>query len=309
MSSVYKSFMRYVLTFAIAGALLPAGHACSGARAATSAGGLLISTSELARERELDASIVILHVADRASAFEEAHIPGAGFLSYTDFAVEDVQGLGSELPVVDDARRIFEEAGVSNGSRVVLYGTSPVAAARAFFTLDALGHSRVALLDGGLRVWRAEGRPIETGPAKPVTRGRFSPVLQPGKIASAQLVQQQMARNGIALLDVRPDPEFLGTDGGMSGRHAAGHIAGARQLTWNALLQEDGRFLPRDQLQAKLAGVGATAGKPVVSYCMVGMRASVVYFVSRHLGYDAKLYDGSIVDWSRRGLPVVTGRQ
>ncbi len=60
---------------------------------------------------------------------------------------------------------------------------------------------------------------------------------------------------------MRPDPEFLGTDGGMGGMHAAGHIAGAKQLTWNALVGADGRFLPREQLQAKLDGAGATSGQ------------------------------------------------
>lgn len=273
----------------------------------TSPGGLLISTAELAGAK--DPSLVILHVADRAAAFEEAHIPGARFLRYADFAVDGGQGLGSELPTVDDARRVFEAVGVSNGSRIVIYGSSPVTAARAFFTLDAMGHRRVALLDGGLRAWRAEGRSIETGPAKTVPPGHFMPALNASKVASAQLIQEQTPASRIALVDVRPDPEFLGTDGGMGGVHAAGHIAGARQLTWNALVQEDGRFLPREQLQARLEGTGATQDKPVVAYCMVGMRASVVYFVARHLGYDAKLYDGSIVEWTQKKLPVVTGRQ
>ena len=275
--------------------------------APASPGGLLISTAELAAAK--DPSLVILHVADRGSAFEEAHIPGAHAVRYADFAVDGGQDLGSELPAVDEVRRVFEAAGVSNGSRVVIYGSSPVTAARAFFTLDAMGHQRVALLDGGLRAWRAEGRAIETGPAKAVTPGHFTPMLNAAKLGSAELIQQQTPAGRIALVDVRPDPEFLGTDGGMGGMHAAGHIAGARQLTWNALVQEDGRFLPREQLQAKLAATGATKDKPVVAYCMVGMRASVVYFVARHLGYDAKLYDGSIVDWSQKKLPVVTGRQ
>lgn len=273
----------------------------------TSPGGLLISAAELAALK--DPSLVILHVADRPSAFEEAHIPGARFLRYGDFAVEGDNGLGSELPGIDEARRVFEAVGVSNGSRIVIYGSNPVAAARAFFTLDAMGHQRVALLDGGLRAWRAEGRAIETGPAKAAPRGQFMPALNAAKVASAEFIQQQMPGNRISLVDVRPDPEFLGTDGGMGGAHVAGHIAGARQLTWNALVQEDGRFLSREQLQARLDATGATKDKPVVAYCMVGMRASVVYFVARHLGYDAKLYDGSIVDWTQRKLPAVTGRQ
>ena len=297
------------LAVSVAAVLVLGGRAGSDVAqpATASPAGLLIAAADLAAAK--DPSIVILHVADRASAFEAAHIPGARFLLYTDFAVDGERNLGSELPAAGEVRRVFEAVGVSNSSRVVLYGASPVAAARAFFTLDAMGHSRVALLDGGLRAWRAEGRPIETGPAKPVKPGHFTPVPDPTKVVSAELIQQQMARNAITLVDVRPDPEFLGTDGGMGGAHAAGHIPGARQLTWNALVQEDGRFLPRDQLQARLAAAGATPGKPVVPYCMVGMRASVVYFVARHLGYDARLYDGSIADWSQKKLQVTTGRQ
>ncbi len=266
-----------------------------------------MSTAELAAAAK-DPSLVILHVADRPSAFEEAHIPGARFIRYADFAIDGDQSVGSELPPVAEAKRVFEAVGVSNHSRVVVYTASPVTAARAFFTLDAMGHDKVAILDGGLRAWRDEKRPIETGPAKPSPKGEFTPVLNAARVATAQQIQQQMPTASIALVDVRPDPEFLGTDGGMGGMHAAGHIAGAKQLTWNELVGPDGRFLPRDQLQAKLSAAGATSGKPVVAYCMVGMRASVVYFVARHIGYDARLYDGSIVDWSMKKLPVTKGR-
>jgi thiosulfate/3-mercaptopyruvate sulfurtransferase len=278
------------------------------AQSTAAPGGLLISTAELAAAAS-DPAVVILHIAYRASAFEEAHIPSARFLSYGDFAVEGDQNVGSELPRVAEAKRVFEAVGVSNNSRVVVYAASLVTAARAFFTLDAMGHNKVAILDGGLRAWRDDKRPIETGPAKPSPKGEFTPALNDGRVATAQQIQQQMPSASIALVDVRPDPEFLGTDGGMGGMHAAGHIAGARQLTWNELVGPDGRFLPRDQLQSKLTAAGATTGKPVVAYCMVGMRASVVYFVARHLGYDARLYDGSIVDWSMKKLPVTTARQ
>src|SRR5262245_190415 len=277
----------------------------SGAQSSTN--GLLTSTAELAAALK-DPNLVVLHVADRASVFEDAHIPGSRFLRYGDFAVDGPNGLGSELPPVDRVKQAFEAVGVSNNSRDVLYGANTVGAARAFFTLDAMGHKHVSLLDGGLRAWRAENRPVETGAGTTAAKGSFTPVLNPARVASAQQIQQQMPASAISLVDVRPDPEYLGTDGGM-GMHAAGHIEGARQLPWDTLVSTDGRFLPRDQLQARLAAAGVVSGKPVVAYCMVGMRASVVYFVARHLGYDARLYDGSIVDWSQRKLPVKAGRQ
>lgn len=266
--------------------------------------GRLISASELA-QRLGDPQLVVLHVVDRASSFEQAHIPGARPMRYDEVAIDGPDGLGAEVPALADLERVFEAAGVSDSTQVVLYGNT-VAAARVFFTLDVAGHDRVMLLDGGLRAWQAEKRPVETGmPAQP-KRGTWAPRLRTDRLATPQWIQQEAAR--ISLVDVRPDDEFTGADGGMGGMHAPGHIEGARQLPWNTLVASDGKFLPVDELRAKLRAAGADGRKPVVAYCMVGMRASVVYFVARHLGFDAQLYDGSIVDWSRRRLPTTRGR-
>jgi thiosulfate/3-mercaptopyruvate sulfurtransferase len=251
---------------------------------------MLVSTADLARQLA-DPAVVVLHVSDRQSSFDEGHIPGARFVRYGDIAIEGDRAAGSELPSVEQLKRIFEAAGVTDRSRVVIYGSSTVGAARAFFTLDVAGHPRVALLDGGLAAWKAEQRPLETGASKPVTAGAFTPRINSARLADASFIQQH-----------------LGTDGGMGGMHTPGHIAGAQQLPWNTLVAPDGRFLPRAQLQAKLAAAGAVSNKPVVAYCMVGMRASVAYFVARYLGYDARLYDGSIIDWTQRKLPTKTGR-
>jgi thiosulfate/3-mercaptopyruvate sulfurtransferase len=264
---------------------------------------LLVGVAELAGSRG-DPKVVVLHIADRVAVFEQGHIPGARFVRYADFAVDGTDDLGSELPSATAIKQVFESAGVSDDSRVIVYAQSPVIAARAFFTLDVFGHRQVALLDGGWRAWLDADQPVETGAARPAGPGRFTPRLDPARLADASFIQQQIPGKSVALVDVRPDAEYFGTDGGMNGAHAAGHIAGARQLTWNALVGGDGRFLPREELRARLHAAGVVDGRPVVAYCMVGMRASVVYFVARHLGYEAKLYDGSIVDWSRRKLPV-----
>jgi thiosulfate/3-mercaptopyruvate sulfurtransferase len=252
-----------------------------------------------------DPSVVLLHVADRPAVFEEAHIPGARLLRYGDFAVEGPGNIGSELPSADVLEEVFEAAGVSDASHVVLYSQTPVAAARAFFTLDAHGHRRVSLLDGGLRAWRDANRPIATGPAPTATRGELTLRVDATRLADAAYIQQHAPGKTIALVDVRPDDEFSGRNT-MGGAHAAGHIAGATQLTWNSLVNADGTFLPPADLKRRLEAAGAEPGRPVIPYCMVGMRASVVYFVARSLGYDARLYDGSIVDWSRRNLPTTS---
>lgn len=270
---------------------------------------LLVAAADLAAQLK-DPQLLLLHVADRQAAFEDEHIPGARFVRYADIAV-DGDGLGSELPPIDALARVLQDAGVSESRTVVIYGTSTVMAARLFFTLDVLGHPRLSLLDGGLRAWKADGRPTARGPAAPTPAASappYAPRLQADRLADAAAIQQRLTTSQINLVDVRPDAEFTGADGGMRGVHVAGHIAGARQLPWDTLVDSTGRFLPAPALRARLDAVGIARDKPIVAYCMVGMRASVVYFIARYLGYDARLYDGSIVDWTRRGLPAVKGQ-
>jgi thiosulfate/3-mercaptopyruvate sulfurtransferase len=279
------------------------GAVCSGAQP-SGARGYLVSAGELASQLK-DPALVILHVGEEKSAFTEGHIPGARFVPYRLIVADDADDLGAEVPAAARLKEIVEGLGVSDSSRVIVYGP-PVLSSRLFYTLDVASHPRVAMLDGGLRAWQADGRPLAKGDEAPPPRGSFTPRMDPQRIVTAEWIRKQ--RNAIALVDVRPDPEFTGSDGGMGGAHVPGHIEGARQLPWTALVGADGRFLPMDQLRAKLAAAGASPGRPVVPYCMVGMRASVVYFVARHLGLDARLYDGSIVDWGRRGLPTKTGQ-
>ena len=267
---------------------------------------LLISARELAAQVK-DPSLVVLHVAEDMASYTQGHVPGARFVRYSSIAADGSDDLGAELPPAATLKDLFEGVGVSDTSRVVIYGHT-VLASRLFFTLDASGHPRVALLDGGLKAWEAEGQPVDSGPdRRPAAQAAsFTPRVNPQRMATAEWIRANAGK--ISLVDVRPDPEFTGSDGGMGGAHAPGHIEGAQQLPWNALVGADGRFLPEEQLRARLQAAGAGTAKPVVPYCMIGMRASVVYFVARHLGLDARLYDGSIVDWSRRRLPTKVGR-
>ncbi|MGE0812600.1 MAG: sulfurtransferase [Vicinamibacterales bacterium] len=277
------------------------------ALAAAASGGLL-TPAELA-PRLQEPGVVVIHVEGRPGEFAAGHVPGARVVRYAQFAIDGPDDLGSELPPVEELRDVFEAAGVSNTSQVVVYG-SAIGATRAFFTLDYLGHPDVRLLNGGLAAWKAEGRPVETGPGATPARGTLSSLTPRSEVvATADWLLPRLETPAIALVDARPDAEFTGEDGGMDGMHPAGHLAGARQLVWTDLVSRTGQFVADEVMRAKLAAAGAASGRPVVSYCMIGMRASVVYFAARHLGFDARMYDGSIVDWGRRKLPVRQGRQ
>jgi thiosulfate/3-mercaptopyruvate sulfurtransferase len=159
-----------------------------------------------------------------------------------------------------------------------------------------------------LNAWKANGGAIDIGPAPKVAIAALTPKPQPNRVVTADWIKERLSSSKMTLLDARPDAEFTGADGGMNGAHVKGHLPDAQQLVWNSLLDSSGTYLPDAELRKKFAAIGANTTTPLVSYCMVGMRASVTYFVARHLGYDARLYDGSIVDWTRRKLPAVMGR-
>ena len=111
--------------------------------------GLLASPADVTSDRDA----VVLHLADRADDYTAGHIAGARLLLYDSFAVDGPDGLGAELPTVDVLRRVFEAAGVTDNSRVILYG-APLATTRAFFTLD---------YDGSIMDWGRRHLPVKSG--------------------------------------------------------------------------------------------------------------------------------------------------
>ena len=267
--------------------------------------GLLITPAELAA-RLNNPTTVVIAVGNSADDFVAGHISGARFIRYDQIAT-DADGLLSELPPIDQLRTVLTAAGIGDQSAVIIYG-SPIAASRMFFTLDYLGHASVRVLNGGLTAWKAHGGAIETGPARQVAAAVLTPKPRPDRVVSAEWIKGRLSSSQMTLLDARPDAEFTGADGGMGGAHVKGHLPDAQQLVWNTLLDTSGKFLPDAELKKKFNAIGASPRTPLVSYCMVGMRASVTYLIARHLGYDARLYDGSIVDWTRRKLPAVIGQ-
>ncbi len=276
------------------------------ASAQPSSDAMLVSTEWLA-QRLTDPKVVVLHIPHDENDFRSGHIPGARPIPYADVRIER-DGIGTELPPLDQIRSTFEKLGVSDDSYVVIYASgremAPMAS-RVFLTLDHLGHSRVALLDGGLAKWRAEGRSVSSEdprivPGKLTTRPRAVTV-------DADWVHSRTGKPGFAFIDTRTTPEYLGT-GSRGGLPSEGHIAGARQLEWQQMFADPatGAFLDVNALR-KLYTDRMNPGDTVVTYCLVGYRASMTYFAARLLGLPVRMYDGSYQDWARRALPVKKG--
>ncbi len=248
---------------------------------------------------------VILHVGRDRAAYDSAHIPGARFLPLGAIVTER-DGLPNELPDVALLDSVFESLGVSDEATVVLYG-EPLAAARAFLTLDYLGlGDRAWVLDGGLAAWGAAGRPVATAGPEAVPRARLTPRPRADLLVDAAWVAARLDAPGVALVDARPAAEYQGREAG-GGVDRPGHIPGAGSLFWRQTLvsEADPRLLPEGRLRELLAGAGVGPGDTVVAYCRTGVQASHLYLVARHLGFEVRMYDGSYVDWSRRAeLPV-----
>lgn len=265
----------------------------------------LVSTEWLAA-RLSDPDVVVLHVG-HGDDFLHGHIPGARAVTYGDIVIER-DGVSTELPPVEQLRQTFEKLGVSDRSHVVIYahdGRMAPMASRVFLTLDHLGLERISLLDGGLGKWRAEGRAIGVT-ARAVAPGRLTP--RPREVTvDAKWMSSRAGAKGVSYIDTRTTPEYVG-NGTRGGLPSKGHIARARQLEWEQLFAsvERGTFLDSTSM-ARLFAERVAPGDTVVTYCLVGYRASMTYFAARMLGYPVRLYDGSYQEWARLGFPVIQG--
>ncbi len=260
---------------------------------------MLVSAQWLS-EHSSDPGVVTLHVAKDKADYDKGHIPGARFLQISKFLDEHV-GAMVELPSTEQLKEAFEEAGVSDDSRVIIYTTAwfPLAA-RAYYTLDFLGHEKTALLDGGYEQWTLENRPVSTEtPA--FSKGSFTPRVRPGVRAMLDEARAaaETAASQVALVDARPQK-----------RYRDGHLTGAANIYWldTLISKESPVFRPIEELRRIYESAGIPPGRKVITYCEVGYQASHGYFLAKYLGYHAAMYDGSMYEWQEmQNLPVVKG--
>jgi thiosulfate/3-mercaptopyruvate sulfurtransferase len=269
---------------------------------------MLVTTGWLA-ENLSETDVVVLCINSTPEFYSKGHIPGARQIKLEDIAVTR-DGIPNELPPVETLQHIFAAAGVSNSSRVVLYGERlNLFAARAYFTLDYLGvAARVALLDGGLEKWTAERRPLSTEiPQAKTTTLVVSPRTEILVDTKAMRDFSQQKPGSVALIDARPTKEFTGEQ--LSDDVAkAGHIPGAKGLFWMDMVvsRQNPVLKPEAELRRMYSEVNARSGQPLVTYCRTGMQSSFDYFVAKYLGYDPSMYDGSFFEWSKNNLPAET---
>jgi thiosulfate/3-mercaptopyruvate sulfurtransferase len=265
----------------------------------------LVSTEWLAAHGDapgvaiLDASHHLPAAArDAAAEFASAHIPGARFLGLSSL-VDETSPVPAALPRPDQLAARLSLLGVAEGTTIVLYDDSAIrSSARAWFMLTAAGWEHVAILDGGLGKWRAEGRPLESGTAHPapVTPANLVPLR---RVRSKAQMLANLETHAEQVLDARAADRVFGT--GIDPVHCGpnGRIPGSHNLPFTDVLNADGTYKTPAELRAAFTAAGIDLSKPITTTCGSGVTGSVLLFALHLIGVDsAALYDGSWSEWS-----------
>ena len=221
------------------------------------------------------------------------HIPGARYLDIDEVA-DRSSAVPHTLPSASDFSNAMQALGVDRDDRIVVYDNSATRnAARGWFMLRHFGAERVAILDGGMQQWLAEGRATESGEPAP-RQARFDAVERDELVTKQQL----LAGSNLPWLDARGRPRFEGAEEDPRPGVAAGHAPGARNLPFASLYREDGRFKSLDDIRQLFDEAGVDPSQPFVASCGSGVTANSLIFAAHLLGNDrAKLYDGSWSEW------------
>lgn len=269
---------------------------------------LLVSTAWL-EENLADTLLVILHTGMKTE-FEAEHIPGARFVSIWDVLLKkNERELRHEFPEEQELEKALRSWGINDHSKIILCYqdvNSIKWSARLFYTLDYAGlGERVAMLNGGLKAWKEEGRPV-TADVSSYKEGNVDIRIMDEVRISKEEVLASLNNQEVSLVDARPPERYKGTVQEEDSERT-GHILGAVNIPYYEVSQEDSThlFKSKEALSALFEKHMVREGTSVITYCGTGILASTLYFTAKLLGYRVRLYDGSFQEWGNDdALPV-----
>jgi len=246
---------------------------------------------------------------DAKAEFVAGHIPGAQF-----FDIDEIADTESPLPHMLPSPEKFSarvrKLGVGDGQQVVVYDSAGLfSAARVWWMFKVFGHDKVAVLDGGLPKWKAEGRALAQGPASRPQERHFTAQLNAAMVKSRGEVAAALSGHTAQVADARSPTRFRGEDIEPRPGVRPGHMPGARNVHYATLLNGDGTLKDADALRKIFAAAGVDAARPVITSCGSGVTAAILSLALTQIGAPSHaLYDGSWTEWgSTPELPVAVG--
>ncbi len=246
---------------------------------------------------------------DGRREFLAEHIPSAQFFDIDELS-DETSDLPHMLPSTVKFASRMKEMGIGDGVRVVIYDSTGIySAARAWWSLRAMGHNDVAVLNGGLPKWKDEGRPIEDGPARKRARMHFTPRFNAALVADLYDMKGYVRAGNSQIIDARPAARFRGEEAEPRPGLRRGHMPGARNLPYTELINPNGTLKSASEIREAFAQAGVEPQGAMVTTCGSGVTASILALALAAIGQpDVGVYDGSWAEWGQdNGLPIADG--
>ncbi|MCP5195645.1 MAG: sulfurtransferase [Gammaproteobacteria bacterium] len=251
-----------------------------------------------------DPALLIVDLCD-AATYAAGHIPGAAHLNYAELIRAKPPAMGL-LPTAEQLSAVLSRLGLTAERPVVAYDEEGNGrAARLLWTLTALGHQQLSLLNGGIHAWDAAGGALEAQLRHPAPSTYHAQFLNSAVVADRDYILSRLGQPDLVLLDTRTAAEYAGIDVRAA---RGGHIPSAVNLNWTDAMdpQRQWRFQPNPVLRELLEARGVTPDKEVIVYCQTHHRSAHTYWLLRHLGYSrVRGYPGAWSEWGNDpNLPV-----
>lgn len=246
---------------------------------------------------------------DAKKEFAQAHIPGAQFFDIDDLS-DTTSSLPHMLPSPEKFSSRMRKMGIGDGKRIIAYDSVGLfSAARAWWMFKVFGHDDVAVLDGGLKKWLAEGRRTEDGPAPKPQERHFTARVKGSMVKDMKDVAAALKSGSAQVADARSGTRFRGEEVEPRPGVRAGHMPGAHNVHYASLLKQDGTLKSPAEIAAVFKAAGVDLSKPVITSCGSGITAAILSLGLTLTGTrDHALYDGSWTEWGGNpDAPVATG--